>query len=393
MARKCKSAVDTHDTCPQDLNEIPYIGWMNKQIAAGRKPAGPVPEGIPSAGGTSFEAPRDVPSRVHRGADRVASSRTVDDDTFANEIDEDDFDYNENDDGSDDDNSGDEEDKGMSDNDDEAEADEVDAPEEVQPETQAARRGRPTAARGGKTAPKGGDPPCRAPKSLNQIPVKRSVWFQRENPIFVAARWFAKDDLEPLIGKQGSQYWACLVAHIEKENPGWVHGTNAVQKQWRNLLRIYKQLKKGERASGKGAVCKPPWWPYMELYQDNRATAGPHAVDGGGATNVHVPCGFAVPSTSARATLTPTFTEPPPQSTPTSKRPRVVEIATMAASKLVCDTIKGCHVDVMSKLEGLPTTAGAGGADDGWYRRPQAEDASANPEAPEEEVWVRGASE
>ncbi|CAI5514880.1 unnamed protein product [Closterium sp. Naga37s-1] len=255
MARKRKSALDTRDSCPQDLNEIPYIGWMNKQIAAGRKPGGPVPEGIPSPGGTSFEAPRDVPSRGRRGSDRVASSRTVEDDTFVNEDEE--SDYNEYDVGTDGDDSGDEEDKGMfEDDDDEAEGEDDEALEEAQHETQAARRGRPKTASGVKTR-------------------------EQENAILVAARWFTKDELEPLIEKQGSQYWAHLVLHIEKENPGWVCSSNAVQKQWCNLVRIYKQLKKGVKASEKGAVCKPRWWPYMELYHNNRATVDPHVVDGG----------------------------------------------------------------------------------------------------------------
>ncbi|CAI5994460.1 unnamed protein product [Closterium sp. NIES-64] len=135
-----------------------------------------------------------------------------------------------------------------------------------------------------------------------------------------------KDELETLVGKQGSQYWARLISYIEKENPGWVRGSNAVQKQWRNLVCIYKQLKKGENASGKGTVFKPLWFQYMELYQPNRAVANPHAMDGGA---------------------------PPPQTAPPSKRPQVAETATMAAAKLVCETIKGCHTDAMNKLKGL----------------------------------------
>ncbi|CAI5974462.1 unnamed protein product [Closterium sp. NIES-65] len=162
-----------------------------------------------------------------------------------------------------------------------------------------------------------------------------------------------KDELETLVGKQGSQYWARLISYIEKENPGWVRGSNAVQKQWRNLVCIYKQLKKGENASGKGTVFKPLWFQYMELYQPNRAVANPHAMDGGGATHVNVPCGFVVPSTFALCTSTPTFSAPPPQTAPPSKRPQVAETATMAAAKLVCETIKGCHTDAMNKLKGL----------------------------------------
>ncbi|CAI5967468.1 unnamed protein product [Closterium sp. NIES-65] len=191
---------------------------------------------------------------------------------------------------------------------------------------------------------------------------------------------------------------------------------------------MYKQIKKGEKASGKGAVCKPHWYPYMALFQNNKAVGNPHTVDGGGAAHVNVPCGFGVPSTSAPCTSTLTFTTPPSQGTPTSKRPRVVETATMAAAKLVCETIKDCHSDAISGLEGLvrarmeqdariarervqqpapsppvrddipvhadnmTDTHAAEGGDDGWLRRGQAGEDPSNPDAGEE-VWVRGAAE
>ncbi|CAI5503099.1 unnamed protein product [Closterium sp. Naga37s-1] len=254
MARKRKSVASSVDLCPRDLDQIPYIAWTNKQIAAGRKPAGPLPEGAPGAGDTSFEAPRDVPTRGRRHADRVASSRVNDDAAFDDDDDAADSDYNECDEACEDDaDSGEEQDKGMSPSEDEVDADEdadddEDAPEEAQPASPAPRRGRASAAAGTKTAAKGGEPPRAAAKTRNLHPVKRSVWSPRENTIFVAARWFMKDELGPLLGKQGSQYLARLARHLEKENP---------------------------------------------------------------------------------------------------------ETATMAAAKLVCETIKGCHSDAMSRLEGL----------------------------------------
>ncbi|CAI5459057.1 unnamed protein product [Closterium sp. Yama58-4] len=442
MARKRKSGADAATDVPRDLNEIPYIAWINKQIASGRKPAGPLPEGVPSPGATSYEAPRDVPTRGRRDADRVASSRVVDDTPLDDEED-DDSDYHDfavaTDDEAD---SGEEPDKGMSDSEDESE-DEAEAPEETFPSAPATRASRAKSAAPATAASKGDEPPRRGPKTRTQVPVKRIVWSPLENTIFVAARWFMKDELEPLLGKQGSQYWARLVHHLEKENPGWVRGVHAVQKQWRNLVQFYKQLKKADKASGKGTVCKPPWYPYMELFLNNRAVANPHAVAAGGATNVNAPCGFNVPSTSVPTTTTPTFTgildfpfpegshgctSTPPQCTPPSKRPRVMETATMAAAKLVCETIKDCHQDAMSKLEGLvrawmeqderiarerlqqtapapPARYGAppdapaqtaanatDGGDDGWFRRGQSGDAAANPDEAAE-VWVRGDGE
>ncbi|CAI5485388.1 unnamed protein product [Closterium sp. Naga37s-1] len=252
MARKRKTAADAATDVLRDLNEITYIAWINKQIASGRKPAGPMPEGIPSPGATSYKAPCDVPTRGRRDADRVASSRVIDDNPL--DDDDNDSDYNEYAVGTDDEaDSGEEPDKGMSNSEDDGEGeeseDEADAPEETQPSAPTTRAGRATPAGTAKTASKGGEPPRRAPKTRNQMPVKRSVWSPLESTIFVAARWFMKDELEPLLGKQGSQYWARLVKHLEKENPGWVRGVNAVQKQWRNLVKFYKQLKKGEKAS------------------------------------------------------------------------------------------------------------------------------------------------
>ncbi|CAI5514257.1 unnamed protein product [Closterium sp. Naga37s-1] len=354
MARKRKSVASSVDLCPRDLDEIPYIAWMNKQIAAGRKPAGPLPEGAPGAGDTSFEAPRDVPTRGRRHADRVASSRVNDDAAFDDDDDAADSDYNECDEACEDDaDSGEEQDKGMSPSEDEVDADEdadddEDAPEEAQPASPAPRRGRASAAAGTKTAAKGGEPPRAAAKTRNL-----SVWSPRENTIFVAARWFMKDELGPLLGKQGSQYWARLARHLEKENPGWVRGVNALQKQWRNLVNMYKQIKKGEKASGKGAVCKPHWYPYMALFQNNKAVGNPHAVDGGGAAH------------DARIA-----------------RERVQQ---PAPSPHVRD-------DIPAHADNMTDSHAAEGGDDGWLRRGQAGEDPSNPDAGEE-VWVRGAAE
>ncbi|CAI5973820.1 unnamed protein product [Closterium sp. NIES-64] len=223
LARKRKSAADAATDVPRDLNEIPYIAWINKQIAAGRKPASPMPEEITSPRATSYEAPRDVPTCGRHDPDRVASSRVVDD----NALDDDDgnSDYNEYAVGTDDEaDSGEEPDKGMSDSEEDGEGDksedEDDAPEESLPAASNTRAGRAKPAAPAKTASKGGDPPRRAPKTRNHMPVKRSVWSLLESTIFVAARWFMEDELESLLGKQGSQYWARLINHLEKENPG-----------------------------------------------------------------------------------------------------------------------------------------------------------------------------
>ncbi|CAI5459949.1 unnamed protein product [Closterium sp. Yama58-4] len=210
-----------------------------------------------------------------------------------------------------------------------------------------------------------------------------------ENTILVAARWFMKDELEPLLGKQGSLYWARLVRHIETENPVWVRGVNAVQKQWRNLVVMFKQLQKADKASGNGVVCKPPWRPYMELFQNNRAVAAPHAVDGGGAIHVNVPCGFAVPSTSAPTTSTPTLTDA------MAKLEGLVR-AWMQQDAEIARTRNQGPAPTPPTANGVPedaatqpATTAAEGGDGGWFRCGQRGDDGANPDEAEE-VWVRG---
>ncbi|CAI5967204.1 unnamed protein product [Closterium sp. NIES-65] len=174
-----------------------------------------------------------------------------------------------------------------------------------------------------------------------------------ESTIFAAAKWFLKEELEPLKGKQGTQYWARLLAHIKESNLGWIRGVNALQKQWRNLIVLWREYKKADEGSGNGSVEKPPWYPYVDLHNQDTAASAPHAVDGGGANNVNVPAGMEVPQSSQPGTSTPCFTAPPPTTPATPRRARVHETATMQAPMLVSATIKDCHGDAMNRIEGL----------------------------------------
>ncbi|CAI5982154.1 unnamed protein product [Closterium sp. NIES-64] len=122
------------------FQELTHIKLFS--TAAGRKPANPLPEGLPSPGATSYEAPRDVLTRGRRDANRVASSRVVDNYAHDND-DDDDSDYNEYAVGTDDEaDSREEPDKGMYDSEDDDESDESeDAPEETQPAALTTRAG------------------------------------------------------------------------------------------------------------------------------------------------------------------------------------------------------------------------------------------------------------
>ncbi|CAI5534902.1 unnamed protein product [Closterium sp. Naga37s-1] len=295
MARKHKG--QSLSDCPKDLNDIPYIRWMNQQIVNGRHPTGLSTPPALDGQGSSAQLPSAGPSRVRRQPARTAATVRP---AVEQDDDDDDKEYR-----------GDEEDEpedlGMSDDDDrnndgdDDDADD-DAEEEEQPLAQPPKRGAARASGTDRGKGKAVDPPPRQEprKKRPAAPVERGLWSDKESTIFAAARWFMKDELEPLKGKQGTQYWVRLLAHIKESNPGWCRNVNALQKQWRNQMLLWREYKRGDGGSGNGSVEKPPWWPYLELFNKDTAAAAPHAVDGGGATNVNVPAGMEVPSASQR---------------------------------------------------------------------------------------------
>ncbi|CAI7901924.1 unnamed protein product [Closterium sp. NIES-54] len=290
MARKRKG--QALNDCPKDLDDIPYIRWMNQQIANGRHPKGLSAPPMLDGQGSTAQLLSAAMSRVRRQPARTAATHRLVVEQDAYDDDDDDPEQ-----GLDtDDDEEEPEDAGMSpsDGDDEDEDAEDDAEEEAQPVSVTTKR---SAARAsgtnkgkGKVAP---PPPRQEPrKKRSAAPVERGLWSDKESTIFAAAKWFMKEELEPLKGKQGTQYW-------------------------------------------------------------DTAAAAPHAVDGGGATDVNVPAGMEVPSSSQPGTSTPTFTAPPPPTTATPRRARVHETATMQAAKLVSATIKDCHGDTMTHIESL----------------------------------------
>ncbi|CAI5997791.1 unnamed protein product [Closterium sp. NIES-64] len=272
MARKRKG--QALNDCPKDLNDIPYIRWMNQQIASGRHPRGLSAPPVLDGQGSTAQSPTAAPSRVRRQPAKTAATQRPVVEQYDDDADDDDREE-----GDDSDHEEEEpEDQGMSPSDDDDDEDaEEDSPEEAQP-----------------VAP----------------PPKRR-----------AAR------------KQG--------------------GVNALQKQWRKLTLLWREYKRADGGSGNGSVEKPPLYPYMELHNQDTAAAAPHAVDGGGATNVNVLAGMEVPTSSQPSTSTPCFTAPPPTNTATPKPARVHETATMQAAMLVSATIKDCHDDAMRVVEGL----------------------------------------
>ncbi|CAI7811297.1 unnamed protein product [Closterium sp. NIES-54] len=315
MARKRKGLA--LNDCPKDLDDIPYIRWMNQQIANGRHPKGLSAPPVLDGQGSSAQSPSAAPSRVRRQPARTAATHRLVVEQDAYDDDDDDPEQ-----GLDtDDDEEEPEDAGMSpsDGDDEDEDAEDDAKEEAQPVSVTTKRSAARASGTNKGKGKAVPPPPRQEprKKRSAAPVERGLWSDKESTIFAVAKWFMKEELEPLKGKQGTQYW------------------------------------RGDGGSGHGSVEKPPWYPYLELHNQDTAAAAPHAVDGGGATDVNVPIGMEVPSSSQPGMSTPTFTAPQPPTTATPRCAWVHETATMQAAKLVSGTIKDCHGDAMTRIESL----------------------------------------
>ncbi|CAI7746891.1 unnamed protein product [Closterium sp. NIES-53] len=190
---------------------------LESQIANGRHPTGLSAPVAPNPHGSCAQTPRAGTSRVRRQPTRsVAVQRPA----YELEEEESDSDYRGDAAGTDNDDD-EEDDLGMS------EAEEVDnknddvAEEETQPVTPPPKRN--TSKTTGAVKRKGKAPveePRPEPrKKRSTVPRVKSMWSDRESTIFVAAKWFTKDEFQPLKAKQGTQYWARLLAHIKEENP------------------------------------------------------------------------------------------------------------------------------------------------------------------------------
>ncbi|CAI5517742.1 unnamed protein product [Closterium sp. Naga37s-1] len=190
----------------------------------------------------------------------------------------------------------------------------------------------------------------RSPAKVNSSPGPgaRIEWTLKESTILVAARWFTKDELQQMTGKQGSQYWLRLCEHIKLQHPDWSRNATACTNQWKRLKALWKQVTKGDSASGGATVIKPPWWEWMVLFYKDTAAADPHALDGGGADDVTVDPGLNIPKPAKTDATTTTC-----RGTPPSAKRRINETATMAAAQLLADTLTRCSEEGVSQITGV----------------------------------------
>ncbi|CAI6004060.1 unnamed protein product [Closterium sp. NIES-65] len=122
----------------------------------------------------------------------------------------------------------------------------------------------------------------------------------------------------------------------------------ACTNQWKRLKALWKQVTKGDSASGGATVIKPPWWEWMVLFYKDTAAADPHALDGGGADDVTVDPGLNIPKPAKTDATTTTC-----RGTPPSAKRRINETATMAAAQLLADTLTRCSEEGVSQITGV----------------------------------------
>ncbi|CAI5525951.1 unnamed protein product [Closterium sp. Naga37s-1] len=168
----------------------------------------------------------------------------------------------------------------------------------------------------------GDDRSTRRSKKEKRPPATRNkrVWSDAELTSLAAARWNTKDDLKAMQGKQGSQYWKKLRAHMVERDATWARDEGQMSNAWKRLEKKYLKTKWSETQSGGKAIKKKPWWDYVYHLKKHSAKANAHALDGGGAANVDVPA-------------------------------RIDETATMATAKLVSDAIHSSNAMALRQLQ------------------------------------------
>ncbi|CAI7816400.1 unnamed protein product [Closterium sp. NIES-54] len=75
MARKRKG--QALNDCPKDLDDIPYIRWMNQQIANGHHPKGLSAPPVLDGQGSTAQSPSAAMSRVRRQPARTAATHRL----------------------------------------------------------------------------------------------------------------------------------------------------------------------------------------------------------------------------------------------------------------------------------------------------------------------------
>ncbi|CAI5941818.1 unnamed protein product [Closterium sp. NIES-64] len=201
--------------------------------------------------------------------------------------------------------------------------------------------------------PAGSDAGPSTRKRKRDAKAKRK-WSDEELTALAAAKWYTRDDLKHMRCKQGNQYWKKLRTHMKKSGAKWKRNSTAMQHAWKRLEAEYRDTLRHNGTSGKAPKRKKPWFEYVYLIKKLPANVKPHVLDGGGAGETHTDPGAPIHvdaemgeggMVTPRAILLDRTPSPLPP-----KRSRVNETATMAAAKVIADTITTCNAQALRQL-------------------------------------------
>ncbi|CAI7829896.1 unnamed protein product [Closterium sp. NIES-54] len=203
----------------------------------------------------------------------------------------------------------------------------------------------------------------------------KRLWSDEELTALAAAKWYTRDDLKQMRGKQGNQYWKKLRAHMKKSDAKWKRNSTAMQHAWKRIEAEYRDTLRHNGTSGNKPKRKKPWFEYVYLIKKLPANVKPHVLDGGGAGETHADPRAPIrddadmgeggmPHFMKLLIISITLhdkkhcimhpTPPLPcAGTPSPlppKHPRVNETVTMAAAKDVADTITTCNGQALRQL-------------------------------------------
>ncbi|CAI7770446.1 unnamed protein product [Closterium sp. NIES-54] len=113
-------------------------------------------------------------------------------------------------------------------------------------------------------------------------------WTNEELTALAAAKWYTREDLKQMRGKQGNQYWKKLRAHMKKSGTKWTRNSTAMQHAWKRMEAEYRDTLRNNGTSGRKPKRKKPWFEYVYLLKRIPANVKPHVVEGRGAGETHV---------------------------------------------------------------------------------------------------------
>ncbi|CAI6010605.1 unnamed protein product [Closterium sp. NIES-65] len=139
---------------------------------------------------------------------------------------------------------------------------------------------------------------------------------------------------------------------MKKGGAKWKRNSTTMQHAWKRLEAEYRDTLRHNGTSGKAAKRQKPWFEYVYLIKKLPANVKPHVLDGGGAGETHADPGAPIRDDAEMGEggmVTPRATLPDRQ----VRRPgglEVNETATMAAAKVIADTITTCNAQALRQL-------------------------------------------